>query len=77
MPKKQPSKNAAAIQPKTDPQRRWVRNGELCRYLGVGKMTLWRWQREDPSFPKAIVRNGIPFNDLNKVDEWMEADEVA
>jgi predicted DNA-binding transcriptional regulator AlpA len=73
---KKPSKHADAIQANTqDPQRRWVRNGELARYLGVGKMTLWRWQREDDSFPKAKVRNGIPFYDLTKIDEWMDAGE--
>jgi hypothetical protein len=74
---KQLTKNPSALQPEANPRRRWVRNVELCRYLGVGKMTLWRWQQDDPSFPKVTVRNGIPFNDLNKIDEWMEAGEQA
>jgi hypothetical protein len=39
-------------------------------------MTGWRF-KQDPSFPKGVVRNGIEFNDLTKVDEWMEAGEVA
>jgi predicted DNA-binding transcriptional regulator AlpA len=55
-------------------KRRWVRNGELAKYLGVSKMTLWRF-KNDPSlkFPPASVVNGIEFNDLDKVDPWMEA----
>jgi predicted DNA-binding transcriptional regulator AlpA len=75
MPKKQPSKNAAAIQPKTeDPQRRWVRNGELAKYLGVSKMTLWRFKNDAAfKFPPASVINNIEFNDLDKIDAWMES----
>jgi len=53
---------------------RWVRNRDLASYLNVSKMTLWRWKR-DPSlgFPPAAVINDIEFNDLNKVDAWMES----
>jgi predicted DNA-binding transcriptional regulator AlpA len=78
MPKqKQPAKNEAAIADQPDIKRRWVRNGELAKYLGVGKMTLWRWQHNDASFPKSRVRNGIAFTDLDKIDEWMDQAEVA
>jgi len=53
---------------------RWVRNGGLADYLNVSKMTLWRWKR-DPSlgFPAAAVINDIEFNNLDKVDAWMES----
>jgi predicted DNA-binding transcriptional regulator AlpA len=69
---KQPSKNPLAIEPEA--KRRWVRNGELAKYLGVSKMTLWRFKR-DPSygFPPASKVNDLEWNDLAAVDAWMEA----
>jgi predicted DNA-binding transcriptional regulator AlpA len=70
------SKNASALSVDEEVRRRWVRNVELAKYLGVSKMTLWRFQ-QDPSFPSPSVRNGIAFNDLNKIDEWMEQAVVA
>jgi predicted DNA-binding transcriptional regulator AlpA len=57
--------------------KRWLRNGELAKYLGVSKMTLWRWKHDpdhkDLKFPPAAEINDIEFNDLDKVDAWMEA----
>jgi predicted DNA-binding transcriptional regulator AlpA len=78
MPKKQTlSKNRDAISPPTD-RRRWVRNGELAKYLGVSKMTVWRMKRDpEYAFPPAAKINDIEFNDLDKVDAWMEARVVA
>jgi predicted DNA-binding transcriptional regulator AlpA len=53
-------------------QSRWLRNGQLARYLGVSNMTLWRWKRDpDLDFPDATEINGIEFNDLDRIDEWM------
>ena len=63
---------------KRDRDRRgWARNGELANYLNVSKMTLWRW-KNDPdqrgyNFPRAAKINNLEFNDLDKVDAWMEA----
>jgi len=72
MASKKPQQNLAAIEPV--PKRRWVRNGELAKYLGVSKMTLWRFKNEKSfQFPPASVINNIEFNDLDKVDAWMEA----
>jgi hypothetical protein len=75
MPKKRLSKNIGALEPPPPgPPRRWVRNGELAKYLGVSKMTLWRFKNEAAfKFPPASVINNIEFNDLDKVDAWMEA----
>jgi hypothetical protein len=37
-------------------------------------MTLWRFKNEKSfQFPPASVINNIEFNDLDKVDAWMEA----
>ena len=71
--KRQPAKNETAVEAK----RRWVRNGELAKYLGISKMTLWRL-KHDPehkslNFPPAAKINDIEFNDLTAVDAWMEA----
>ncbi len=71
---KKPSKNISAVTPSTNPPRRWVRNGELARYLGVSKMTLWRFKTEQSfKFPPASVINNLEFNDLEQVDAWMES----
>jgi hypothetical protein len=57
---------------------RWVRNGQLARYLGVSNMTLWRWKRDpDLDFPDATEINGIEFNDVDVIDEWMRTRLVA
>jgi hypothetical protein len=70
---RQLAKNFGEIQPPGD-RRRWVRNGELAKYLGVSKMTIWRFKHVPGfNFPPAAVINNIEFNDLDKVDAWMEA----
>jgi predicted DNA-binding transcriptional regulator AlpA len=70
---KQLAKNLGEIQPPTE-RRRWVRNSELAKYLGVSKMTIWRFKHDlGFDFPPAAVINRIEFNDLDKVDAWMEA----
>jgi hypothetical protein len=70
---KQLSKNLSVVT--TTPERsRWIRNGGLANYLNVSKMTVWRWKRNPTlGFPPAAVINDIEFNDLDKVDAWMEA----
>ena len=67
------SNNLGEIQPLAE-RRRWVRNGELAKYLGVSKMTIWRFKHVPGfDFPPAAVINNIEFNDLDRVDAWMEA----
>jgi len=58
--------------PSTAPTKKWLRNSELSRYLGVSAMTIWRWKR-DPAlnFPAATVVNKIEYNDIDAVDRWM------
>jgi hypothetical protein len=80
--RKLPTKNAEAVENGPGaPKRRWVRNGELAKYLGVSKMYVWRL-KHDPKlkhfdFPSASVINTIEFNDLDKIDAWMEAHVAA
>jgi hypothetical protein len=51
---------------------KWLRNGQLARHFGVSAMTIWRWKRDpDLDFPDASVINGIEFNDVDAIDEWM------
>lgn len=52
---------------------RWLRNAPLARYMGISAMSLWRWKR-DPAlnFPAATVINGIEYNDIQVVDQWMK-----
>ena len=52
---------------------RWLRNGALAKYLNVSKMTLWRWKHERGyNFTRATKIDSMEFNDLDKVDAWME-----
>jgi predicted DNA-binding transcriptional regulator AlpA len=69
---KQLSKNPTALNVSGEQRCRWARNGELAKYLGVSKMTIWRYKHE-PSydFPPAAKINNIEY--LDKVDLWMEA----
>ena len=52
--------------------RRYARNKELAAYIGVTSMCLWRWKRDpELQFPPAAEINGIEYNDLNLIDEWL------
>lgn len=55
-------------------ERRWLRNGELAKYLGVSNMTVWRMKRNRTlRFPRASTIGNIEFNDIHRVDAWMKA----
>jgi predicted DNA-binding transcriptional regulator AlpA len=57
---------------------RWVRNKQLCEFLGTTPMTLWRWQRTPAlSFPQPAVINGIQYTDIQEVERWMRARVVS
>jgi hypothetical protein len=60
---------AQAINP---PTKKWLRNGELARYLGISNMCLWRWKK-DPAlnFPAPSVVNDIEYTNVDHVDKWM------
>jgi predicted site-specific integrase-resolvase len=59
---------------KDGPGRRWVRNKRLAEYLDVTEMTIWRWKRDGRlKFPLSSVINGIEYNDLDQIDEWLKA----
>ena len=53
-------------------QGRWLRNGALAKYIGISAMTLWRWKRDASlNFPAATVINGVEYNDIDAVNDWM------
>lgn len=57
---------------------RWTRNSATARYLGVSNMCLWRWKRDARlAFPDPAVINGIEYNNLNLVDQWIKARVVS
>jgi hypothetical protein len=63
---------------KDGPGRRWVRNKRLAEYLDVTEMTVWRWKRDARlKFPLSSVINGIEYNDLDQIDEWLKARAVS
>jgi predicted DNA-binding transcriptional regulator AlpA len=52
----------------------WRRNGQVARYLGVTKMTLWRWQQNPQlEFPQPSMINGIAYTRIDEVETWMKA----
>ena len=57
---------------------RWARNATTARYLRISSMTLWRW-KHDPrlNFPAAARINEIEYNNLDRVDDWMESNVVS
>jgi predicted DNA-binding transcriptional regulator AlpA len=59
--------------PNQQERARYVRNGQLARYLNVSPMTVFRWQRDKSlNFPKPSIINGNSFTDLDAVDAWMK-----
>jgi len=58
--------------------RKYARNAELARYLGISEMTLYRWKR-DPALgvPPAFVVNGVERNDLSEWDCWLRARAIS
>lgn len=52
----------------------WLRNGGLAKYLGISKMTLWRWQHQSElNFPQPSMINGIAYTRIDEVEAWMKA----
>lgn len=47
---------------------------EVCRRLRISRTTLWRLQREDESFPKALVisKRSVRFG-WSAVQEWVRS----
>jgi hypothetical protein len=60
------------------PYQRYLRNGELARYVGVSAMTLSRWKK-DPRLntPPPMDVNGIERNDRELWDAWLKARAVS
>ncbi len=54
---------------------RWLSVGEICKYLGIGKDTVYKW----------IDKHGMPAHRMgrlwkfkkNQVDAWVEAGGAA
>jgi predicted DNA-binding transcriptional regulator AlpA len=66
------------LMPKERDRSRWLRDGELAEYLGVTKMTLWRWRRKPGlNFPQPSMINGVPYTDGEELDAWMKARVVS
>lgn len=52
--------------------RQLARNANTARYLCVSPMSLWRWKNDpDLKFPNPHVINGVEWNDLDKIDDWL------
>jgi hypothetical protein len=71
-----PKTNQSLLRPKRE-TKRWARNAQTARYLGVSDMTLWRWKRDaDLKFPTASTIRNVEYNDLDQIDEWMRSQAV-
>lgn len=59
--------------PNDSDRSKWLRNGGLAKYLGVTKMTLWRWQQQPQlNFPQPSMINGIAYTRIDEVEAWMK-----
>jgi predicted DNA-binding transcriptional regulator AlpA len=52
--------------------RRLARKAAVCRYLGRGQMTLWRWMHDESlKFPRPICIRDVEYIDLDEIDAWL------
>ena len=60
------------------PPQKYLRNRPLSKYIGVSEMTLRRW-KANPRLktPKAMIVNGISYNDLAAWDRWLRKRAVS
>jgi prophage regulatory protein len=55
-------------------QIRAVRLPTVCNVLGASKSSVWRWVREDPSFPKPFkLGPQLTVWDETEVLHWLDA----
>jgi predicted DNA-binding transcriptional regulator AlpA len=57
-------------------------SADVCRLLGISKISLWRVMRGDPSFPKALrfqatsQRSRLKFRTC-EISAWIKAQQIA
>lgn len=57
---------------------KYVSDKQLAEHFGVHRITIWRWAKSDPSFPKPIqLTPGCTRWKLAEVEAWAAAREVA
>lgn len=50
---------------------RLIQRKELCLILGRSKESIWRKQKEDPTFPKPIIDGRSYFYSYSEVMTWL------
>lgn len=48
----------------------FLTNTEVAKRYGVNSVTLWRWRKEDPSFPAARMIGPHPRWSIEDLVEW-------
>ena len=55
-----------------------MRYKEVLTLLGISRSTLWRWERQQPDFPKRIVMSERSVGWLRgAVEEWIATRETV
>lgn len=53
---------------------RFIRLPEVCQLLGASKATVYRWEREDPTFPKRVkLTERLSAWRADHLATWIEA----
>ena len=52
----------------------FIRAKNLAPHLAVSEPTLWRWLKEDPTFPKPVKLSGrVTAWKISEIESWAEA----
>lgn len=57
---------------------RYISDKQLAEHFGVHRITIWRWSKIDPTFPKPVrLTPGCTRWKLAEIEVWEAAREVA
>lgn len=57
--------------------KKYGRYSDLVEALQVSRQTVYRWVKNDPTFPKPIKRGNTVLFNMAEVEAWLNAGEVA
>ena len=57
--------------------KKYGRYQDLVLALQVSRQTIYRWVRNDSTFPQPVKRGNVVLFDMAAVEAWLNAGEVA
>ena len=59
-------------------QTRAIRLAEVVQLTGASRPTIWRWSKDDPTFPKPFkLSEAITCWDVSEICQWIERKKAA